>query len=395
MQKRLESAGNMGLRTALHRRRGGRGVTFNGRSVLGRVLVHARGGATGLNAVEDISESVFDMMVQGRVEAILENQAAARKAAGEAERPATLTEVRAAEEQAWKELAEVARKAREALLKVDPDLAIEEVKGDRLNTIEALSTMAMSRYLGSGVLPRWMSGLVDVMRKNVQAAAAVVQLQKAMVALGEQDAGALKDLLEFLDDAGVQVGKSLAGARVEAVADRIRELARWNAGADAAGPGGVGGMSVSQAQEEVLEEEDEIQQNDKAREAVAAAKPADAAKREDAEDKRMFEQEAGRGSVPERMRGVFVGDAAVYNAAGDFWCGQVEKNKLSDGTEQVKVGEKGKHGVIAGKELTGRFVNDTAPILVWKRRDGSLQVISGRHRFAKLMEDESATGVMC
>lgn len=395
MQKRLESAGDMSLRSALNRRRGGRRVQFNGRSVLGNVLVHARGGATGMNAVEDISESVFDMMVQGRTEAILENQAAARKAAGEAVRPATLTEVRAAEEQAWKELAEVASKAREALLKVDPDLSIEEVNGDRLNTIEALSTMAMSRYLGSGVLPRWMSGLVDVMRKNVQAAAAVVQLQKAMVALGEQDAGALKDLLEFLDDAGVQVGKSLAGARVEAVADRIRELARWHAGADAAGPGGVGGMSVSQAQEEVLEEEDEIQQNDKAREAVAAAKPADAAKREDAEDKRMFEQEAGRGAVPERMRGVFVGDAAVYNAAGDFWCGQVEKHQLSDGTEQVKVGEKGKHGVIAGKELTGRFVNDTAPILVWKRRDGSLQVISGRHRFAKLMEDESATGVMC
>ncbi len=395
MQKRLEAAGDMSLRSALNRRRGGRRVAFNGRSVLGSVLVHARGGATGMNAVEDVSESVFDMMVQGRTEAILENQAAARKAAGEAERPATLTEVRAAEEQAWKELAEVASKAREALLKVDPDLAIEEVNGDKLNTIEALSTMAMSRYLGSGVLPRWMSGLVDVMRKNVQAAAAVVQLQKAMVALGEQDAGALKDLLEFLDDAGVQVGKSLAGARVEAVADRIRELARWNAGADAAGPGGVGGMSVTQAQEEVLEEEDEIQQNDKAREAVAAAKPEDAAKREDTEDKRMFEQEAGRGAVPERMRGVFVGDAAVYNAAGDFWCGQVEKNKLSDGTEQVKVGEKGKHGVIAGKELTGRFVNDTAPILVWKRRDGSLQVISGRHRFAKLMEDESATGVMC
>ena len=395
MQKRLEAAGDMSLRSALNRRRGGRRVAFNGRSVLGSVLVHARGGATGMNAVEDISESVFDMMVQGRTEAILENQAAARKAAGEAERPATLTEARDAEAQAWKELAEVASKAREALLKVDPDMAIEEVDGSRLNTIEALSTMALGRYLNSAVLPRWMSGLVDVMRKNVQAAAAVVQLQKAMVALGEQDAGALKDLLEFLDDAGVQVGKSLAGARVEAVADRIRDLARWNAGADAAGPGGVGGMSVSQAQEEVLEEEDEIQQNDRARETVAAAKPADAAKREDAEDKRMFEQEAGRGSVPERMRGVFVGDAAVYNAAGDFWCGQVEKNKLSDGTEQVKVGEKGKHGVIAGKELTGRFVNDTAPILVWKRRDGSLQVISGRHRFAKLMEDESATGVMC
>lgn len=395
MQKRLEAAGDMSLRSALNRRRGGRRVAFNGRSVLGSVLVHARGGATGMNAVEDISESVFDMLVQGRTEAILENQAAARKAAGEAERPATLTEARDAEEQAWKELADVASKAREALLKVDPDLAIEEVDGSRLNTIEALSTMAMSRYLGSGVLPRWMSGLVDVMRKNVQAAAAVVQMQKAMVALGEQDAGALKELLEFLDDAGVQVGKSLAGARVEAVADRIRELARWHAGADAAGPGGVGGMSVSQAQEEVLEEEDEIQQNDRAREAVAAAKPADAAKREDEADREMFERDTNKGIVPGRMKGVFVGDAALYHAAGDFWYGEIEKNKLSDGTEQVKVGEKGKHGVIAGKELTGRFVNDTDPIRVWKRKNGELWVISGRHRFAKRMEDETGNNIMC
>lgn len=394
-EKRLKSVGNMSLRSALNRRRGGRRVAFNGRSVLGSVLVHARGGATGMNAVEDISESVFDMLVQSRTEAILENQAAARKAAGEAERPATLTEVRDAEEQAWTELADVARKAREALLKVDPDMDIEEVDGSRLNTIEALSTMALGRYINSAVLPRWMSGLVDVMRKNVQAAAAVVQMQKAMVALGEQDAGALKELLEFLDDAGVQVGKSLAGARVEAVADRIRELARWHAGADAAGPGGVGGMSVSQAQEEVLEEEDEIQQNDKAREAVAESKPEDAAVRENEEDVRELEDNSARGSVPEHLKGVFVGDSAVYNAAGDYWCGKIEKGKLSDGTEQVKVGEKGKHGVIAGKELTGRFVNDTAPILVWRRKDGSLQVISGRHRFAKLMEDESATGAMC
>lgn len=383
-------------RTALHRRRGGRRVVqYNGRSVLGSVLVHARGGATGLNAVEDISESVFDMMVQERAQVILENQAAAREAAGGSARPATLTEEHDAEEQAWSELAEVARKAREALLKVDGDLNIEEVDGSRLNTIEALSTMALSRYVGSGVLPGWMNGLQKVLRDNVQAAHAVAKLQEAMVALGEKSPAELKELLDWLDAAGVQVGKSLSAARADAVVSRMRELERWNAGAVAAGPGGAGGMSVSRAQEEVLEEEDAIQQNDRAREAVAAAKPADAAKMEDAADREVFVREAAKGSVPGRMKGVFVGDAGVYNAAGDFWCGEVDKNKLSDGTEQVKVGEKGKHGVIKGKELTGRFVNDTAPILLWKRRDGALQVISGRHRFAKLMEDGSATSIMC
>ena len=382
-------------RTALHRRRDGRRVMYNGRSVLGSMLVHARGGATGLNAVEDVSEAVFDMMVQERAQVILENQAAAREAAGESARSATLTESREAEEQAWAELADVARKGREALMKVDKDLVIEEVDGSRLNTIEALSTMALSRYVGSGVLPGWMNGLQNVLRDNLEAAHAVAKMQEAMVALGEKEPAELKELLDWLDAAGVQVGKSLSAARADAVVERMREMSRWNVGAVAAGPGGAGGMSVSQAQEEVLEEEDEIQQNDKAREAVAAAMPADATKREDEEDREVFDRDAAKGTVPGGMRGVFVGDAAVYNAAGDFWCGEVEKGKLSDGTEQVKVGEKGKHGVIAGKELTGRFVNDTAPILVWKRRDGALQVISGRHRFAKLMEDESATGVMC
>ena len=90
--------------------------------------------------------------------------------------------------------------------------------------------------------------------------------------------------------------------------------------------------------------------------------------------------------------GVFVG---VEDVAHGF---ATVIEVLGDGDVVIRkenVGVIAQHGVIAGKELTGRFVNDTAPILVWRRKDGSLQVISGRHRFAKLMEDESATSAMC
>ena len=38
-------------------------------------------------------------------------------------------------------------------------------------------------------------------------------------------------------------------------------------------------------------------------------------------------------------------------------------------------------GAVKGRELQGRFREDAQPISVWRRRDGALHVITGRHRF--------------
>ncbi|MBR2145062.1 MAG: hypothetical protein IJ956_05955, partial [Akkermansia sp.] len=72
-----------------------------------------------------------------------------------------------------------------------------------------------------------------------------------------------------------------------------------------------------------------------------------------------------------------------------------DKNKLKDGIAQVKVGDKGKHGVIRGRELVGKFQASAAPLYVFKRKSGELTVMSGRHRFELMMRDTDCKAHPC
>lgn len=73
----------------------------------------------------------------------------------------------------------------------------------------------------------------------------------------------------------------------------------------------------------------------------------------------------------------------------------IQKSKLVKSTEQVKVGTKGKHGVIAGRELTGNFQASAAPLYVWMRSNGELWLISGRHRYELMMRDNGVDSHPC
>lgn len=73
----------------------------------------------------------------------------------------------------------------------------------------------------------------------------------------------------------------------------------------------------------------------------------------------------------------------------------VARLHLSPDASQVKVGTKGKHGVIAGRELTGNFQASAAPLYVWMRTNGELWLISGRHRYELMMRDNGVESHPC
>ncbi len=98
--------------------------------------------------------------------------------------------------------------------------------------------------------------------------------------------------------------------------------------------------------------------------------------------------------APKGMLGVFMRDACVYNEAGGFYVGCVLVKSLRDSKEvqQVKAGTKGKHGIV--NPITGEYQQETEAIYVWRRKDGTLEVISGRHKYALALENGTES-VIC
>lgn len=356
---------------SISRTRNEQAVVFDGRQVLGQTIMPLPGNVRHQGAVEDVTESFADMMVQQRAAVIREANPESTPAEAEA--------------QAWQELGEVVQRARSAVLKADSSAEIEEVKpGDEMSIIEALSTMATSKFVASGAVPGWMQSLTAALKGNLAAADSLAKVRAAYSSVLQHDPAAVSELDTMLNKLGVYVQDTFREARIEAVDIQAWKHARALVTARAESPAGSGGAPVSEVVKQAGENyelrvaKDEFESS--------AATPQEAAR----EAQEILDGMVPGSNAPAEMQGVFVDDKCYYNAAGGFWCGMIDKHKLRDGTEQVKVGAKGKHGVIAGRELTGRFQQNVGAIYVWRRTSGELQVISGRHRFAKLMEDDSA-----
>lgn len=359
---------------SISRTRNEQAVTFDGRQVLGQTIMTLPGNVRHQGAVEDVTESFADMMVQQRAQAIRE--------ANPDSSPAE------AENAAWQELGEVVQRARAAVLKADAEAEIEEVKpGDKMSIIEALSTMATSKFVASGAVPGWMQGLTAALKGNLAAADSLAKVRAAYASVLQNDPSAVSELDAMLDKLGVYVQDTFREARVDAVDIQAWKHAHALVTARAESPAGSGGAPVSEVVQEAERTEAEIGKNDERFSGTGVPRSEVEGARESQE---ILNGMVPGSNAPAGMQGVFVDDKCYYNAAGGFWCGMIDKHKLRDGTEQVKVGAKGKHGVIAGRELTGKFQQNVGAIYVWKRTNGELQVISGRHRFAKLMEDDSA-----
>ena len=82
-------------------------------------------------------------------------------------------------------------------------------------------------------------------------------------------------------------------------------------------------------------------------------------------------------------------DHAFVRVAPDCVFAQVRVDSLAlaPDVEQFKQGDHNERGAVKGRELQGRFREDAQPISVWRRMDGALHVITGRHRFDLAVRD--------
>lgn len=374
-------AGNLDLqraRTTINRS-STRYRTIDGKHVMGQVLMGNGGTVNHYGILEDLTESFADQMLDERAQALQAEQAGM-----------SYGDARA---QALKELHGIVKAARDAVLKADPKARIENM-GETPNyteVVEALSTMALSQFALGNAVPAWMRGLSSALAANLQMAADVNMVRAAYANALKTSPDALAKMEQLLDKLGVQVRDVMREAQITEADIQAWKNSAGVAQVRADGPMGSGGASVTNVVADAEQEEQDIAEREK-QEPVQESEPTTG---QDLQDD--FERHAEplpEDTVPENMRGVFTG-GCVFNAAGGYFVGLIDKTKLRDGTEQVKKGTKGKHGVIAGRELTGNFQASAAPLYVWKRKNGELQVISGRHRFELMMRDESCTAHLC
>lgn len=381
-------AGTAAFRTHTRRR-----FELDGRELLGNSMLTVQGAVRTENTLEELTESYLTQIVQERVAALLENQEATRDKAGTPKRTATDKERTEAEQQAWREVGESVKAARDAALKADPDMEIEEwIEDDAGSIIENFSTLAVSRFLTRGAVPSWVQPLREAAKGLVASADAITRVQQAMQRVSEETPDAMRGLEQLLDKMQVRVSNAYTRARITQADVRAWREAHAYAAGRAAGPGGVGGAAVTEAVQEAQEDEEAITE----RETAPPVQRAETVKQAAEETAARMASELPAPNAPAGLAGVFDGDRCVHNVAGNYYCGLIDKNKLKQGgIAQVKVGAKGEHGVIAGRELTGDFEPTVAPLYVWQRKDGELWLISGRHRYAKLMEDATVTQHMC
>lgn len=365
---------------------------LDGSRIMGDVLyTTGAAGQSHSSILEDVSEAVLKDLVRQRAE-VLMNEDEGRSAEDAAE-------------QAWEELAAKVERANEAVAKADPEAKLVRVSREkdgrieRMSVVEGVSKLAVAKFLGSEAVPVWLKEFQDLSDGLLSAATAIGTVQKAYAAALEAEPEKLRDMEGLLGKMGVAVRNVFAEARLEArertatVASTAKEEAR------AQGPGGVGGEGFSK----VRAEQEEADREQEERERARVGQEGQDRERTDEGARVAYESEedageaAGEGTenAPADMRKLFVGGTCVYNKAGGYYVGLIRKADIRLGLAQVKQGEKGRYGEIAGKELTGDFEPTAAPLYIWLRRDGTAELISGRHRFSKMMEDERVVAHLC
>lgn len=243
---------------------------------------------------------------------------------------------------------------------------------DEMKVVEAMSKLALSDMLANAAslpLPEWQKDLLQYHVNFLQDAAYLLNLGRAYN-MGREKGTITQELADTLRDLGHQVHTIFDQARIEQ--QDIQAVMEARAIVDSRRTPGAssGAPTASQIREKQKRDSEEEKRH------VSTA---------DRSKERTIPKEALQHpesvtlpEAPESMQGVFV-NGASYNPDAGTWIGMVpvEKLHLSPEVPQVKVNA-GKKGVV--NPLVGEYRADAPPVYVWKRKDGRLEVVSGRHR---------------
>ena len=333
-----------------------RGDTFR------RVLRYARGNAT----VEDLMEETMEQAV----------------ISWQAEQGLT-----------WGEFGAMLQEAQKSINELFPEARGEEMQFIHLDAgkpvtghdaIEAFSKIGRSRWLADAVnhpsLPSWLRKLLNHLVKFLGAFKARVELGEMVRQAEEQGVFTLpvRQALAVMLDAGNALYRDQQGDLMELSMERARAQAELDA---------MFGAGVA-TEARTLEDE------------LAESRKEDEERRKEAEDEARAPenspeaQEARREREQARVEALGEPDGSgVFNGAfievqEGVRLGFIDKNKLTlcPDVPQFKQGADEQTGVV--NPIVGAWQRNAAPISVWRREDGSLQVISGRHRFNACTDED-------
>lgn len=323
-----------------------RGDTFR------RVLRYARGNAT----VEDLMEETMEQAV----------------ISWQAEQGLT-----------WGEFGAMLQEAQRVINDLFPEARGEEMQFIHLDAgkpvtghdaIEAFSKIGRSRWLADAVnhpsLPSWLRKLLNHLVKFLGAFKARVELGKMVRQAEEQGVFTLpvRQALAVMLDAGNALYRDQQGDLIALTMERAKAQADLDAAL---------GRGVATEQETLEEQLAERNAADEPGPVDRAEEEADDA---NAQQARRERTEAEVEMLGERDDdGVFNGGVSIRIEDG-VRQGFIDKDRLTlcPDVPQFKQGADEKTGVV--NRIVGAWQRNAAPISVWRRTDGSLQVISGRHR---------------
>ena len=333
-----------------------RGDTFR------RVLRYARGNAT----VEDLMEETMEQAV----------------ISWQAEQGLT-----------WGEFGAMLQEAQRVMNELFPEARGEEMQFIHLDAgkpvtghdaIEAFSKIGRSRWLADAVnhpsLPSWLRKLLNHLVKFLGAFKARVELGEMVRQAEEQGVFTLpvRQALAVMLDAGNALYRDQQGDLMELSMERARAQAELDA---------MFGAGVA-TEARTLEDE------------LAESRKEDEERRKEAEDEARAPenspeaQEARREREQARVEALGEPDGsggfngAFIEVQEGVRLGFIDKNKLTlcPDVPQFKQGADEQTGVV--NPIVGAWQRNAAPISVWRREDGSLPVISGRHRFNACTDED-------
>ena len=274
---------------------------------------------------------------------------------------------------------------------------------DARDVVESFSNLSLSSSLAdieSLPVPQWVKDTAEFALKNLEDSARIIRMGEQWNEFAATDEG--KKFMEEhggLADALQAVGVSTESVFRQARMDAAQKLDVEMVHADLASrraPGdatmtlgelealeeSMARMDAAEDVEETAEEEDETDPVTGIAGNLASPAPL-------VEDAGGSLEGVGEEAEHDEEAGAEFRDHAFVRVAPDCVFAQVRVDSLAlaPDVEQFKQGDHNERGAVKGRELQGRFREDAQPISVWRRRDGALHVITGRHRFDLAVRD--------
>ncbi len=268
------------------------------------------------------------------------------------------------------------------------------------DVVESFSNLSLSSSLAdieNLPVPQWVKDTAEFALKNLEDSARIMRMgeQWNEFAATEEGRQFMKEhggLADALQAVGVSTENVFRQARMDAAQKMDVEmvhadLASRRAPGDATLTlGELEALEESMARMDAAEDVEETAEDEEGAPPVAGNPASPAPLAEDADGAL---EGVGEEAEHDEEAGAEFRNHAFVRIAPDCVFAQVRVDALSlaPDVEQFKQGDHNERGAVKGRELQGRFREDAQPVSVWRRRDGALHVITGRHRFDLAVRD--------